>query len=91
MTPQIVVLMRTVIALVFAAISFTFAAFFLDAVGAQATPYKLVRRHALGNILTVLLCVVINGFAYWVSTLIRAQQSANKTLAGIAGVFLLFL
>ena len=75
-------LMRTVIVLVFGAISFTCAAFVLDASGAQTTPYKYFRRHGLGNILTVLLCVVINGFAYWVSTLIRAQQSTNKTLAG---------
>jgi len=81
-TSEILMLMRTVIVLLFGAISFTSAAFLLDASGAQTTPYKYIRRHGLGNILTVLLCVVVNGFAYWVSTLIRAQQSANKTLAG---------
>ena len=75
--------MRTVIVLVFGAISFTCAAFLLDASGAQTTPYKYLRRHGIGNIITVLLNVVIMGFAYWVSTLIRAQQSANKTLAGL--------
>lgn len=81
-TGEVVNLMRSVIVLIFAAISFTSAAFFLDSLGARSRPYKLMRRNALGNIISVLVCVVVNGLAYWVSTLLRAQQSANKSMAG---------
>ncbi|CAG2177529.1 unnamed protein product, partial [Oppiella nova] len=73
-TPEIVTLQRLIIGLSFFAIMFNLIQFFFDTLGVRKKWLNAVRSHALGNILGVLLCVVIVGVAYLVSTLLEKQQ-----------------
>lgn len=73
-TPEIVTLQRTIIGLCFFAIMFNLIQFFFDTLGVHTKWLNAVRSHALGNILSVLLCVVIVGVSYLVSDLLEKEQ-----------------
>ncbi|CAG2103552.1 unnamed protein product [Medioppia subpectinata] len=73
-TPEIVTLQRLIIGLCFFAIMFNLIQFFFDTLGVHKKWLNAIRAHALGNILGVLLCVVIVGVSYLVSTLLEKQQ-----------------
>lgn len=68
---KVVVIMRSVISFIFMSIVASLFAFFLDVLGPMKTLLKLIRRHAIGNVVTVLLCVTINGFCYWSAMLME--------------------
>ncbi|CAL1525949.1 unnamed protein product [Lymnaea stagnalis] len=73
-----VLLFKTSIAFVFIAIACSMAAFLLDLVGPSYQLLKLLRRNAIFNILTVVLCVTINLFTYWITTAIEKLQSSSR-------------
>lgn len=73
-TPQILALKRTIIGLCFLAIMCSMIQFFMDIMGAKRKWVNTMRTHAVGNIITVLLCVLIIGLCYFVSTLYERVQ-----------------
>lgn len=73
-TPQIIALKRAIIGLCFLAIMSSSIQFFLDIIGAKRKWVNAMRTHAVGNIITVLLCTVIIGFCYYVSILYERAQ-----------------
>ncbi|XP_067126468.1 transmembrane protein 127-like [Centruroides vittatus] len=77
-TPAIVNVIRTVIALCFIAILTTLVQFFFDTIGVRNKWLKTIRRNSLFNILTVLLCVVVIGLCFYISTLMEQQQKSTK-------------
>lgn len=77
-TPAIANLMRTIIAFCFIAILSTLLQFFFDTIGVMNKWLKIIRRNSLCNILTVLLCVIIIGLCFYISTLMEQQQRAVK-------------
>ncbi|XP_070540034.1 transmembrane protein 127-like [Ptychodera flava] len=81
-TDQAVELMRVIISFVFLGIALSLVAFVLDTFGPISRALKIIRRHAIGNILTVLLCVTVNGFCYWISVLIENQLEEHKRGSG---------
>ncbi|XP_054167077.1 uncharacterized protein LOC128964493 [Oppia nitens] len=74
LTPEIVALQRLIIGLCFFAIIFNLIQFFFDTLGVNRKWLNAVRSHALGNIVGVLLCAIIVGVAYLVSTLLEKEQ-----------------
>ncbi|CAH1783039.1 unnamed protein product [Owenia fusiformis] len=81
-TPQVVQIMRGVIALCFLSILSSLFAFVLDLFGPSMKTLRTLRRNAVGNIVTVLLCVLINGFCYWVTQIIEQLQHDTKLHKG---------
>lgn len=73
-TPQIIALKRAIIGLCFLAIMSSSIQFFLDIIGAKRKWVNTMRTHAVGNIITVLLCVLIIGLCYFVSILYERAQ-----------------
>jgi hypothetical protein len=39
---------------------------------------KLIRRHAIFHILTVIICLIINGFCFWITERIYEQQYLTR-------------
>ncbi|XP_074641548.1 transmembrane protein 127-like isoform X1 [Tubulanus polymorphus] len=81
-TSRILVIMRSIIALTFLGIISSVLSFSLDLFGPSSPSLKIIRRNALGNILTVIICVVINGFTYWVTDLLEQLQIETKPHKG---------
>ncbi|KAI2798710.1 hypothetical protein BLOT_010687 [Blomia tropicalis] len=73
-TPQILALKRTIIGLCFLAIMCSLIQFFMDIIGTKRKWVNSMRSHAVGNIITVLLCVLIIGLCYFVSILYERAQ-----------------
>ncbi|XP_054766034.1 transmembrane protein 127-like [Lytechinus pictus] len=80
-TSKAIPIMRAVIGFLFLGIVSSLVAFFLDTLGPMQTPLKLCRRFAISSIVTVLFCVAINGFCYWVSTCIEEELKAYKLVS----------
>lgn len=74
--------MRLVIAFVFLAIFSSCIGLMLDTLGCMRSGVKLVRRHAIFHILTVIICLSINGFCFWISENMYAQQSETRSKKG---------
>lgn len=79
---QAVMIMRAVIGFLFLAIASSLIAFFLDTLGPMKTALKMCRRFAISSIITVIFCVAINGFCYWVSTCIEKELRLHKQATG---------
>ena len=71
--------MRVVTAFIFIAIFSCFIGLVLDIFGSMRSGLKLVRRHAIFYILTVMFCLAINGFCFWISE--RMNELQNETRA----------
>ncbi|XP_006818042.1 transmembrane protein 127-like, partial [Saccoglossus kowalevskii] len=81
-TEKIAGLMRVVIAFCFVGIGTSLFGFILDTFGPSKRILKIIRRHGIGNIVTVVLCAAINLFCYWISDLIDEHLNANKRGTG---------
>lgn len=74
--------MRTIIAFVFMAIFSSCIGLMLDTFGCMKSGIKLVRRHAIFHILTVIICLAINGFCFWISERMNEQQIETRSKKG---------
>lgn len=81
-TYKAVLIFKTVIAFCFLGILCSLFAFILDLLGPKTRALKLLRRNAIMSILTVIICVVINLFCYWMSTEIEHLQTVTKLHTG---------
>lgn len=76
-TERSVLLFKTLISFTFLAIIFSLCSFILDLVGPTHRSFKLMRRSAAFNIVTVLMCVVITLFLYWVTVVVSSLQDES--------------
>lgn len=74
---QVTAVMRGIIALLFLSIATTLFAFTLDTLGPSKKYMKMMRRHAVGNILTVFNCVLTCGLSYWAAILLEEMLQEN--------------
>lgn len=81
-TNKAVILLKTIIAFVFIAICCTLIAFLLDLMGPHHRALKILRRNAIFNIVSVILCVIINLFCYWLTVEVSALQRLTKFHVG---------
>ncbi|XP_077992290.1 transmembrane protein 127-like [Glandiceps talaboti] len=79
-TPDAVKILQAVISLCFISIAVSLFAFILDTFGPTTYYLKLIRRHAVGNIIAVILCAAINGFCYWVTALLEENIREHENL-----------
>lgn len=77
-----VFLFKTVIVFCFLGILCSLLAFILDLLGPKTRALKLLRRNAILSIVTVIICVVINLFCYWMTTEVDAVQVKTKLHTG---------
>jgi hypothetical protein len=54
----------------------------LDTLGCMKKGIKLIRRHAIFHILSVIFCLAINGFCFWISERMSEQQIETRTKKG---------
>ena len=73
-TSQIITLKRSIICLCFLAIMCNLIQFFMDTMGTRQKWVNSMRIHAVGNIISVILCVFIIGLCYFVSILYERVQ-----------------
>ena len=64
---EIMLIMRTCIAFVFLAIFSSCCGLMLDTFGSMRPGVRLLRRNAVFHIITVVFCLVVNGFCFWMS------------------------
>jgi hypothetical protein len=79
---EILIIMRTIIAFVFLAIFSSCLGLILDTLGCMQLCFKLTRRHGVFHILTVILCLAINGFCFWLSERMAEQQFETRLKKG---------
>ena len=79
---EIMLIMRTVIAFVFLAIFSSSIGLMLDSFGCMKSGIKLIRRHGIFHILTVVFCLIINGFCFWISEKMSEQQNETRLKKG---------
>ncbi|CAF0990193.1 unnamed protein product [Brachionus calyciflorus] len=79
---EIIIIMRTVIAFIFLAIFSSCIGLMLDTFGFMKSGVKLIRRHAIFHILTVIFCLAINGFCFWISERMYYQQHETRLKNG---------
>lgn len=79
---EIMLIMRAVIAFVFLAIFSSCIGLMLDTFGCMKSGVKLIRRHGLFHILTVVFCLIINGFCFWISEKMYEQQNDTRGKKG---------
>lgn len=79
---EILIIMRTIIAFVFLAIFSSCLGLILDTFGCMHLCFKLTRRHGIFHILTVVLCLAINGFCFWISERMAEQQFETRLKKG---------
>ncbi len=53
-----------------------------DSFGFMKDGVKLIRRHAIFHILTVIICLIINGFCFWITERIYEQQYLTRFKKG---------
>ncbi|XP_046576904.1 LOW QUALITY PROTEIN: transmembrane protein 127-like [Haliotis rubra] len=73
-----VLLFKIVIFFCFLTIVFGMASFLLDLTGPSGRVLQRFHRNAIFSIITVVLCVVINLFCYWISFLVENIQKKTK-------------
>jgi hypothetical protein len=54
----------------------------IDSFGFMKDGVKLNRRHAIFHILTVIICLIINGFCFWITERIYEQQYLTRFKKG---------
>jgi hypothetical protein len=54
----------------------------LDTFGCMKSGVKLIRRHGIFHILTVVFCLIINGFCFWISEKMSEQQNETRFKKG---------
>lgn len=81
-TYKAVILIKTIIAFTFIAMFCTLVAFILDLLGPSQRALKLLRRNAILNIVSVILCVIINLFCYWLTAEVESLQKLTKLHKG---------
>lgn len=74
--------MRAVIAFVFLGIFSSCIGMILDTFGCMRPGVKLIRRHGVFHILTVVFCLIINGFCFWISNKMYEQQNETRGKKG---------
>ena len=74
--------MRIVIAFIFMAIFSSCLGLMIDTFGCMKPSVKLVRRNAVFHIVTVIFCLAINGFCFWVSERMFDQQAKTRLKKG---------
>jgi hypothetical protein len=79
---EILIIMRLIIAFIFFAITTSFIGLIIDAFGFMRSGMKHIRRHAIFHILTVLICLIINGFCFWITERIYEQQYLTRLKKG---------
>ncbi|KAK6185788.1 hypothetical protein SNE40_007941 [Patella caerulea] len=81
-TFRTVLLFKAIIAFSFLGILCSLFAFLLDLMGPTQKALKMLRRNALFSILSVLMCVVINLFCYYVTVYVDELQNKTKLHKG---------
>ncbi|XP_035693113.1 transmembrane protein 127-like [Branchiostoma floridae] len=81
-TEHAVLILRVVVTLSMVAIVTSLAAFIIDILGSMRRSWRILRRNGVANILTVLLCVTVNGLCYWASTMMYALQHSHRIYTG---------
>lgn len=81
-TPQAVPIMKSIITFCLFGVAFSLVAFVLDVAGPTNRLLKILRRNAIFNILTVAVCITINGFSYWAATVLEVFQEITKLKKG---------
>lgn len=79
---QAISIMQAITAMCFLGVFGSLVAFCLDLVGPTNKVLKFLRRKAVFNILTVLLCVTINGLCYWVTQIVHTIQKETRQHMG---------
>lgn len=79
---EIMLIMRAMIAFVFLAIFSSCIGLILDTFGCMKSGVKLIRRHGVFHILTVIFCLIINGFCFWISEKMYEQQNETRAKKG---------
>lgn len=79
---EIMLIMRTCIAFVFLAIFSSCCGLMLDTFGSMRPGVRLLRRNAVFHIVTVVFCLVVNGFCFWMSEKMNEQQIETRTKKG---------
>lgn len=74
--------MRLIIAFIFLAITSSMFGLILDFFGFMHNVLKNMRRNAIFHIITVFLCLFINGFCFWVTERIYEQQYLTRFKKG---------
>lgn len=81
-TNKAVILLKTIIAFTFISMCCTLAAFLLDLTGPQHRALRILRRNAIFNIISVILCVIISLFCYWLIVEVSRLQKMTKLHVG---------
>lgn len=79
---EIMLIMRTVIAFVFLGIFSSCCGLILDTFGCMKPGVRLLRRNAIFHIMTVVFCLIVNGFCFWISEKINDQQIETRSKKG---------
>jgi hypothetical protein len=80
---EIMLIMRTCIAFVFLAIFSSCCGLMLDTFGCMRPPgLRLIRRNAVFHIMTVIFCLIINGFCFWLTEKMQDQQNETRSKKG---------
>jgi hypothetical protein len=79
---EIMLIMRIIIAFIFLAMLSSSIGLLFDTVGCMQPGIKLVRRHGIFHILTVIFCLAINGFCFWISERMFEQQLETRVKRG---------
>ncbi|GFO10115.1 transmembrane protein 127-like [Plakobranchus ocellatus] len=77
-----VLLFKSCIAFTFVAVVSSFVAFLLELIGPKYQLLWVIRTNALLSILSVLLCMLINLFIYWITTLVDKLQRQHPLHEG---------
>ncbi len=70
------------IAFVFLGIFSSCIGMILDTFGCMRPGIKLIRRHGVFHILTVVFCLIVNGFCFWISEKMYEQQNETRAKKG---------
>ena len=79
---EIMLIMRTVIAFVFLAIFSSCCGLVLDTFGCMRPGVRLLRRNAIFHIMTVIFCLIVNGFCFWITEKMNDQQNETRHKKG---------
>ncbi|RUS81866.1 hypothetical protein EGW08_010389 [Elysia chlorotica] len=81
-TYSTVLLFKSCIAFTFMAMITSFCSFLLDLIAPKYRLLFMIRKNAFLNILTVLLCVLINTFTYWITSSVDKLQALHPLHEG---------
>ncbi|GFS20147.1 transmembrane protein 127-like [Elysia marginata] len=81
-TYPVVLLFKSCIAFTFLAVIASFCAFLLDLIAPKYQLLCAIRKNAILNILTALLCMLINMFTYWITVYVDKLQQRHPLHEG---------